>query len=54
MDLSDMTPTRQFWNTPEIKEEGVDLSGRFYRNYGRGLILFPESMTDPLWTEIPT
>ena len=42
-------PTRQFWNTPEIKEEGVDLSGRFYRNYGRGLILFPESMTDPLY-----
>lgn len=44
-------PTREFWHTETSGDttSTVSLTGRFYRNYGRGLILFPTSMEDPLY-----
>ena len=41
-------PTREFYET-ETPSDTLDLTDRFYRNYGRGIILFPTSMQDPLY-----
>ena len=47
-------PTREFSSgasasAASASAAGVDLSGRFYRNYGKGLLLFPLSTEDPLY-----
>lgn len=44
-------PTREFSSgaSSAAASSGVDLSGRFYRNYGKGLLLFPLSTEDPLY-----
>lgn len=41
-------PTREFYES-ETPTDTLDLTDRFYRNYKRGLILFPTSMQDPLY-----
>ena len=42
-------PTRQFSSSGEASGTTTDLSGRFYSTYGRGLLLFPNSMEDPYY-----
>lgn len=43
-------PTRQFSSSSgETSGTTTDLSGRFYSTYGRGLLLFPNSMEDPFY-----
>ena len=42
-------PTRKFSSSKKASGTTTDLSGRFYSTYGRGLLLFPNSMEDPFY-----
>ena len=42
-------PTRKFQQDTTSSSSEVDLTGRYYREYGKGLLLFPLSTEDPFY-----